>query len=681
MVSAVAMAIPAKPIKKTIKLSDGTVREVVLRGDENIHFYQDAEGLKYMGSEQSGFRLVDSKQIATTWTEKLDARNVARAARAPRKATWGSEKNPISGSKRGIIILANFADKKMTSAHDNAFFNNYFNQVGFNKESHVGSVHDYFYDQSYGKFDLTFDVVGPVTVSKNLKYYGANDEDGNDMYPATMISEAVKLADQQGVNFSKYDWDGDGKVDQVYVIYAGYGEAAGGADNTIWPHEYELSACAEWGDGSGAIKVDGVTVDTYACSSELAGNSGSKVNGIGTACHEFSHCMAIPDIYDTNNANCGMGMLDLMDGGSYNGPNNDGEVPCGYTSYERMYCGWLTPTELKSAGSVKDMKSIGGTKSGNTFTNIPTAYIIYNDKNRNEYYLLENRQTSDRWFQYGYAHGLLVIHVDFSSSAWKENSINTDSKHQRMVPIAADNKYDTDSFNSDSGIQGKTFPGTKKKTELTDSSTPAATLYNANTSGKKLMSKPITKITETGGTISFDFMGGGATIGGETGGDNGGDNGGGTSGGDNGGGTSGGDNGGGTSGGDTGNTDIATLKQEIATLKTEMASMKKDLETVKSDLATLKQELTYYRVGDLNKDGRTDIDDVAYLLGMKEYSSDASALALLTDDTAITLTEITEKYGNVEYYTLDGTKVSTPTKSGVYIVKKNGETKVIIVKK
>jgi len=510
-ISATALAIPAKPVKKTIRLSDGTSKEVTLRGDEHMHFYQSADGSAFTGDDVIGYQPVDLEAISQRWTDKVQARNDARLARrAARKAKWGAETNPVSGKKKGLVILVNYSDKKMTDKHNNEYFNNYFNQEGFKQDNHVGSVHDYFYDQSYGQFDLTFDVVGPYTVSKTLAYYGENNSEGNDKHAAELIIEACKLADKSGVDFSKYDWDGDGKVDQVYVIYAGYGEASDADSNTIWPHEFELSwSQTYYGDGSGAQKFDGVTVDTYACSCELAGNSGSRISGIGTACHEFSHCMCIPDLYDTAyGGSYGMAFFDLMDAGSYAGPNFDGEVPVGYTSYERMYCGWSTPIELDEGCDIKGMKSLGGTKTANGYE-IPETYIIYNKRKPTEYYMLENRQTTDRWFQCGYAHGLLVLHVDFDKNTWANNAVNNTKDHQRLTIIGADNDY-SGYWYSQSHCQGKTYPGNKKKTELTDTSTPAATLFNNNTDGRKFMGKPITEIAEntTDHTISFTFNGG-----------------------------------------------------------------------------------------------------------------------------------------------------------------------------
>ena len=507
-ISVTAMAVPAKRVKKNITLADGTQKEVVLMGDENLHFYLDAENNAYTCNAEGVFVKSDRRKLEKTWKERLALRNKHRLERAEargmvinpkngqepgfrRKAHLGAEVNPISGDKKGLVILVNFPEKDLNPAHEHEFYNRFFNEEGFSEAGNAGSVHDYFYECSYGQFNLTFDVLGPVTVSKSYSYYGQNDSGGYDMYPGEMVAEACSLVDEMGTDFSKYDWDDDGKVDQVFVIYAGYGEHAGGPANTIWPHECTLTEEAAYGDGDGPVTFNGVTIDTYAVACELDGLSGNTPAGIGLACHEFSHCMCIPDFYDTTgNGHYGMGEWDLMDYGSYAG-NNNGNCPAPYTSYERMYCGWLTPKVLNEPCMVTDMGSLYQS---------PEAYIIYNDANRYEYYMLENRQ-GEGFDASSPAKGMLVLHVLFDPEVWKENTTNdTDIQHMTIIP--ADGVLSYFSNGAD------TWPGTKGKTELTDTSSPAATLYTANADGRKLMGKPIEEIAENDGKISFVFNGG-----------------------------------------------------------------------------------------------------------------------------------------------------------------------------
>lgn len=476
--AAALLAVPAKRVTRTITLADGSTRVVTLCGDENMHFYQAADGTVYRKGADGLFYEKDVQEVKAEWKSKVQRRN------APRLATWGAERQNVRGQKKGLVILVNFKDKAMTVSQTEYY--NFFNQAGYNKDGMAGSVRDYFLSQSYGLLDIEFDVVGPVTVSKNLAYYGEDDSEGDDKHPAEMVIEALRLADSQ-VNFSKYDWDSDGEVDQVYVIYAGYGEAHGAATSTIWPHEWDLNSARSGGDGSGSLRLDGVTLNTYACSCELQGTSGSKMDGVGTACHEFSHCLGIPDFYDTSgNDAFGMAHWSLMDYGCYGGA---GYVPCGYTSYERMYSGWLNPTELTSYTQVTEMPAL---------TSDSVAYVIYNQANRHEYYLLENRQQTG-WDAELPGHGLLVLHVDFDSNAWLENSVNANASHQRVTIVPADGVRSNKSL---AELAGDPWPGTSKKTALIN---PTATLYNANSDGTKYLNFPIRKIAEDPqkGTVSF----------------------------------------------------------------------------------------------------------------------------------------------------------------------------------
>ena len=485
------LAIPVKPgLTKTLTLADGTQVTAVRVGDEHGHYWLGQDGNAYQAIPGLGvYQTVDAAQIQQKAALRRSAANQRRMARMPRKVgSVGS----ISGDKKGIIILVNFTDKSFTASQSD--FYNLANTVNYISGNYKGSMYDYFYAQSEGQFRLTFDVVGPYTLSHNCAYYGGNDSDGDDMRPGDMVKEAVQLANND-VNFADYDWDGDGEVDQVYVVYAGKGEADGGSDDTIWPHEWDLSSAT----GS-YITLDGKKINTYACGGEQNGSTGATA-GIGTMCHEFSHCLGYPDFYDTDYSG-GQGMFewDLMDSGSYNG---NGYRPAGYTSYERWVAGWKTPTELANTQSITDMKALQDSGSD--------TYIIYNKGNSNEYYLLENRQKKG-WDTDLPGAGLLILHVDYNASAWENNTPNDTPSHQRMTWIPADNEYQytmyqgTKYYTTD-GAANDPFPYGNKKS-FGRNTTPAATLYNNNSDGTKYLDSSIEDITQnSNGTISFQFNG------------------------------------------------------------------------------------------------------------------------------------------------------------------------------
>lgn len=494
-----ANAVPAKPgQKRQITLTDGTTVSATLVGDEHGHFWLASDGTAYQATDNDDvYRVVDKQAIIKNAKLHRSKVNSTRVKRLPRHKKADSFGN-YTGPKKGLIILVNFPDRQFKDANDNNLYQRIANEKGFSEGNFKGSMYDYFYDQSGKKLELTFDVVGPVTVEQSASYYGRNDSQGNDLHPGEMVIEALKLVDED-VDFTQYDWEGDGEVDQVYVIYAGKGEADGGAGTTIWPHAYTLhEAETDMQDGDGPQTLDGVVIDTYACGSEL--NGSGRVAGIGTMCHEFSHCLGYPDFYDIDySGGQGMFMWDLMDNGSY---NDDGYLPAGYTGYERWMAGWSEPIELTKTKQVDGMLSL---QDGGEF------YIIYNNGCRDEYFILENRQLTG-WDAGLPGKGLLIVHVDYDADVWAANVPNDDPKHQRMTWIAADNKYQYEmylgeKYYTEEGAKNDPFPYGKVNA-FNKSTTPAAKFYNNNTDGTKYLDTSVENITQDSkGVISFLFRG------------------------------------------------------------------------------------------------------------------------------------------------------------------------------
>lgn len=482
-VSVAMMATPAKPgVWKTIQLADGTEIRVQLCGDENLRYWQSADGECYTKMIDGNlYQKADMTQLRLN-AEKLRAQAAPLRA-AANKVSIGGDHPDFVGSKKGLIILAQFTDVKFQSGHDAEYYTHLANDVDFTSEDgHVGSIHDYFLSQSEGQFDLTFDVIGPVQLSHNQAYYGGNNSGGGDKNVSTMVVECIEAAEEELGDFSDYDWFNDGDVDQVFIIYAGRGEADGGGEDCIWPHRSQIWASRNYG---------GKKVSVYACSNEM--QSDTQIDGIGAFCHEFSHCLGLPDLYDTSyGGNYGMGTWDLMNSGCYLGSSFR---PCAYSGYERNYCGWKEPIYLTEDTHVEGMEGIS---EGGDY------YIIQNDNYKNEYYILENR-TKTGWDADLYGSGLLITYIDFNQSLWSSNRVNTVDNyyndHQRYTIFPADNST-TESL---SGIAGDTYPY-RMNNMLTDYSVPAATLYHSNSDGVKYMSKPVTNITKADdGTISFDF--------------------------------------------------------------------------------------------------------------------------------------------------------------------------------
>lgn len=484
LLTTASFAIPARPgIWRTITLTDGTQVQAQLQGDEHLNYYEDAEGNTYTENADGTFYAFNLNEAKERVKTRLNKMRAAAAAKRPHRAI--GQYGNYTGKKRCLIILAQFTDVKFAAGHDNAYYTRVANEENFTSaEGHRGSVRDYFLAQSNGKFELNFDIAGPYTMPNSASYYGSNTP-SSDAKASEMIATACKMANADGVDFSKYDWEGDGNVDMVFVIYAGYGEATSTKrPDVIWPHQYELYYTGK------DLYLNNKYVNVYACSNEIdeINDTGKPhVQGIGAICHEFSHCLGYPDLYDTGSAGrFGLGHFDLMCQGSYNG---DTFRPAGYSSYEKWMAGWLTPIELSNEDKqINDLKAVSDNGE---------AYIIYNQRNRNEYYLLENRQHTG-WDDALPGTGLQISHVDYDRTSWEYNRVNAED-HQRFTIFHADGLAGANNENND------LYPY-KDNNSLTNNSYPAATLYNSNSDGTLMMNRGVTNITQNAdGTMSFKY--------------------------------------------------------------------------------------------------------------------------------------------------------------------------------
>lgn len=486
----VAMAMPVKRGQwTTITLANGQTVRVEARGDEWMHFWQAEDGVCYAPNLTSGAYEVTTKtQLASRAKARKGLAIAAAKQNAMAKRAPGTQTSPYIGKKRGLIILVQFPNQSFQTTGAKALYTRIANEPGYSEGSFNGSVHDYFHAQSGGLFDLDFDVVGPITMPNTYSYYGLNDEEKM----GELVHDAC-VAVNDSVNFATYDWDDDRTAEEVFILYAGYGQADHYSnDNYIYPHMFELQGYDYYAGKH--LVLDGTEINIYACANELTASN--SLNGIGTICHEFSHCLGLPDMYDTgSNDNFGMGSWDLMDYGCYNG---DSYTPAGYTGYEKMVCGWTEPVELSADTTITGMKALN--KNG-------TSYIVYNPANRNEYYLLDNRQRQG-FDAYLPGHGLLVTHVDYNDTVWEYNTVNNtgldtlsgfNNAHQRATIFHADNRSD---FYSQ---VGDAYPY-RGNDSLTVASTPKSFFYNTTSSGSQPAEVSILHISEQAdSTISFGF--------------------------------------------------------------------------------------------------------------------------------------------------------------------------------
>ena len=465
VIAMMAYAVPARRGWQTRTQADGTTIEVQQMGDEYYHYFINREGQE-LREVNGQFKVVGTAPTP----EVAKARRMAAKAKRTLKNTNSEFGYSPYLPPKGVVIMVNYKDKSFKSTTTKAVIDELCNSTNctVNKYNGVnfGSIGQYFRDQSDGKYNLQLDVYGPVTLDNNYAYYGEDyQEEGNDRYSGNVIIEACKKMDSE-IDFTQYDWNGDGDVDFVYVVYAGKGQADGGDANTIWPHSYDIASSRYYGNctyTAEQCKFDGKRVQNYAMSNEL---SGTSLAGIGIICHEYGHVIGLPDHYDTDYSTNYEGQLtpnewDVMDGGSYNG---DIHCPPNYNAWEKAFCGWYTPENLGSEGRVVEMKPIGTegysayqiNASGNQQT------VITNGLN----YYIECRQQQG-WDKYLPAEGMLIWKVNYNKSMWAENAPNLTSNgapHFTLVipsgtrigvDYGAKNAWPYGTVKSWSGVSGK----------------------------------------------------------------------------------------------------------------------------------------------------------------------------------------------------------------------------------
>ncbi len=424
------------------------------------------------------------------WTQNCVGEGAASGSEAEAKSdteagSGGTGSNtPEVIRKRCLVLLAEFKDVKMS-----------FTQERFENLMNTGesSVKNYLNDQFLGRYEFTFDVAPIVTLSQTHQYYGKNSN-GKDSRAAEAVAEACRLAAANGTDFSIYDTDNDGKVDDILLFYAGKDESEGGGDDCIWSHAWKLGAA------NIKLTLNGKVIDSYAATSELSLRSSGKYQfkTIGTICHEYSHSLGLADMYDTDYGGSG-GEADglwkstaLMDKGNF---NNDGRTPPYYNAIDRDMLGIGQCEELKEGHYVLEPINLNG-----RFLRMDTA-------NEGEYYLIECR-TNTGWDIYTRCKGLAIYHIDKSANLtgyspvyerdasaaerWTSNEVNCRPQHQ-----CADMIESLDKANDISQIM---WPYGKNNS-FTPQSSPSFTLWDG--SGSPLS---ITDILQIGDNVSFNVV-------------------------------------------------------------------------------------------------------------------------------------------------------------------------------
>ena len=458
----------------TFTQPDGTKLSVTLHGDEYFSYYTTLDGV-ILVREGNTFYIAEisddgdikatgvlahnngarsSSEIALIQQQdkgKLFNRNTIKRAIRKVPVAGGSPKyTPHTGSPNIVVILAEFQDVKFSvnepvDAFDELFNASSLTDYGNQNTRNIGSVRRYFKTMSTNEFTPNFKIVGPITLSQNRKYYGgskANPE--NDEKATILVEEAVDSVKKLGLadlNSDEYDADEDGNVDLVYIVYAGHMQNMGGPNESVWAKA-----------SSTYHKIGTKRINRYCMSGELLRPEiPDCIASIGVICHEFSHCLGLPDLYVTSayfKDNQEMEFWDLMDGGEN---LQYGWRPSAYTAWEKEAMGWPVDIQNLSAENSSGDLTTPTTNGG-------TVYRIVNPDDSKEYIILENIKKTDEWSSgcyvaEGTTGGVLAYHMKYPYS-----SVNMgDNPNCRTNPALA--VIPADGLLESIDLRGKTING------------------------------------------------------------------------------------------------------------------------------------------------------------------------------------------------------------------------------
>ena len=523
------LAVPA--MRKAVKVTqpDGTTVTIMLHGDEWLNYNTTSDGYSVVKNPQGFYvyarlnqqgRLVATDVVAHDAAERqakeLNFLRGTKKHQAPKmteqaaamKSMQQQRQRAIQAERRakafdfdkfkGLVILVEFNDRKFSREDFPNIASDIFNKenyTGFDNEVYSGSVRDYFHDNSRGNFNPKFDVYGPYTVDYSQHHIHKADS------VLDVLVAAIDAADAD-VDYNQYDFDGNGRVNMVYFLFAGYGSHCAGNDSTlVWPHRSIIYDKVN----QAVLYCDDVMLWDYACSVELDGWQDQQplpICGIGTICHEFSHVLGLPDFYDTDYEGSGglsndPGYWSVMSGGSY---LNDGRTPAGYSLYERYLVGFVDKIDSLTQTGDYTLEQLDKNQKG---------YLLTTPEEK-EFFLLENRQKDFKWNQYLPGEGMLVYRVDhtneevWSMTGSQANKVNVDPSHNHYILLqAAGESYYVDSdgnFQNWVRTGADPFPGERNVHELTNSTSPA----NLKTWAGLTCDYELTNIQQaTDGTITF----------------------------------------------------------------------------------------------------------------------------------------------------------------------------------
>ncbi|MBP7461027.1 MAG: M6 family metalloprotease domain-containing protein [Candidatus Delongbacteria bacterium] len=361
---------------------------------------------------------------------------------------------------------------------------------------------NYYLENSYHQFEVTGTVFDWVQLAYPESIY-VNDVIGIHGDMGRFIHEVLTELDKT-VDFSQFDNDGDGAVENLCVIHSNtgqeyYGKEPGVKIQHIWSHSYFLKYYPQGvfrtNDTTASGKI--VSIDKYTVQPEI--DYVGQLEGIGVFCHEFGHVLGLPDLYDVDYNTNGVGLWCMMsNGGSYSD-----HCPAHFCAWSKEFLGWLSVIPITENTEQITLPPI---------ETHPVAYKIWTNgriesyrpldiRGRTlsdmgkEYFLLEYRKKThfDRHLP---GEGLIISHV-YNPNNNGANRINTNASRPGVKIMQADGRDDLKKA-TNGGDSGDPFPGIILNRTFNELSNPNSDDYDG-----KLTMVSVYNISDPDSVITF----------------------------------------------------------------------------------------------------------------------------------------------------------------------------------
>jgi M6 family metalloprotease-like protein len=364
-----------------------------------------------------------------------------------------------------IVLLAQTSDVEP----DNSHTVDYFEDLLFGNQ--IGSMSHYFSENSRGQVTVEGEVVGWLQLSKTLSDYDEDFWAGGEYGIGDGIEEALTLADNS-VDYSLYDQNNDGYIDNLMVVFVGESDSRNGDGdgdgnpedaNAIWPISWSLQ--------SSFITDDGVkAADFFVCTEECP---------MGTFAHEFGHNLGLPDLYDKDGSSSGVGFWSIMSGG------NSLENPSHFDPWSKLKFGWVEPTIVQPDAGIMEL-TLQPVETSGAIVKVPISST--------EYWLIEYRSNSAGDFDGSLpGSGVLIWHIDESVIDEWGRMDNDNEDHPAVKLVQADGNSDLEN-NRNRGDSGDYF---LSNSVFNNRSNPSSITWYETDVGLSVSITDIDEISET----------------------------------------------------------------------------------------------------------------------------------------------------------------------------------------